>query len=85
MHYYFASTDKDKSIADALKLHGGAPFSYYDAVFANIGNYPHMLMESVLNVAAELQAVGVRDGVWQQAGGGRDRGCEVSFAQIDEH
>ena len=67
-HYYFASTDKHKSIADALEVHGGSPFSYYDAVFANIGNYPHMRMESVLTVAEELQAEGVREGV--EAGDG---------------
>lgn len=60
LHFYYAGVDKNKKIGDALKHHGGLPFSDYDAVFANRGNPPAMTAESVLESALQIQNAGTQ-------------------------
>ena len=55
LHFYFAHTENNKSIERALRSHDNVPLSYYDAVFANAGNSPHLSEESILATAFELQ------------------------------
>ncbi|CAN0087842.1 unnamed protein product, partial [Pylaiella littoralis] len=47
VHYYYSGGDKDKSVKDALGVHGGVPLDYYDVVFANNGNKPVMASSTV--------------------------------------
>ena len=60
VHYYYAGTDRQKSIRDALPFHNSSPdWLHYDAVFANSGNQPSLSQESVLTSALELQQAAV--------------------------
>lgn len=58
VHYYMSDAQQNKRAGDALVSHS-ASWSDYDAVFANAGNKPYMLTESVLTTASELQRVAV--------------------------
>lgn len=60
LHFYFAHVEPNKFVSDALLPHGNVEFSFYDAVVANPGNAPHLRVDSMLDAAFELQAVGVR-------------------------
>eukprot|EP00903_Cladosiphon_okamuranus_P014839 g13740.t1 len=58
LHYHFAHREDDKSIDDALKIHGTELWDY-DAVFANPGNRPRMQEQKVLREAGALKEAGV--------------------------
>ena len=58
VHYTFEH-HQEKNIDDARYDHGNETLSFYDAVIVNPGNSPRMTQTHVVELAHELQAIGV--------------------------
>ena len=58
VHYTFEH-HQEKNIDDARYDHGNETLSFYDAVIVNPGNGPRMTQTHVVELAHELQAIGV--------------------------
>lgn len=54
LHYYFADTEKNKHVEDALTVFK-TKFSNYDMIFVNHGNDPNIETDSLLNSAKAAQ------------------------------
>lgn len=60
VHYYYAGSDRNKSIRDIFAVHNPTPhWCHYDAVIANSGNPTYLSAESALTSAFELQQAAV--------------------------
>lgn len=58
LHYFFAHTEEDKAVEDALEAHG-TDYGDYDAVFANAGNDPRLEPLMMISAASKFGAHGV--------------------------